>query len=88
MPVYVLLVLILTGVFLFQLHAQSDEQNKEQQCCFTNPSYSGVCTVNPSEDETCNSVLKYLNTPGTVGKTYCGNSQIRGGWKSVSCDQE
>lgn len=55
------------------------------ECCFANPRYSGVCTVEPGEDETCASVLAYLNNPNSQGKTYCGNTSIRGGWKQVAC---
>lgn len=54
-------------------------------CCFTNPQYSGVCAVEPGEDETCSSILAYLNNPRSQGKTYCGSTSIRGGWKQVTC---
>jgi len=32
--------------------------------------------------------LAYLNTPLSVGKTYCDNSRIRGGWDRVNCPEE
>jgi hypothetical protein len=54
-------------------------------CCFTNPRYTGVCTVVPDADETCSSILAYLNNQNSVGKTYCGNTTIRGGWRTVDC---
>jgi hypothetical protein len=54
-------------------------------CCFTNPQYSGVCAVEPGEGETCATILDYLNNPQSQGKTYCGNTSIRGGWKQVEC---
>ncbi len=54
-------------------------------CCFTNSAFSGVCRVTPGQDETCKSILDYLNTPNSAGKTYCGGTQIRGGWEEVSC---
>ena len=41
--------------------------------------------VTPGEGETCESILEYLNTAGTVGKTYCGGSSLRGGWKLADC---
>lgn len=56
-------------------------------CCFTNPRYAGVCQVVPGEDETCASILAYLNNQNSVGKSYCGNTNIRGGWSLVDCDQ-
>ena len=54
-------------------------------CCYTNPQWSGVCEVRPSGDETCASILEYLNHPRSVGKTYCNATDIRGGWKPVAC---
>ncbi len=55
------------------------------KCCFTNPRYSGTCEVEPAKDESCGTILGYLNNPMSQGKSYCGNTQIRGGWQSVSC---
>lgn len=55
-------------------------------CCFTNPQYTGVCEVTTGPDETCADVLAYLNNEASVGKTYCGNTQIRGGWQQVDCE--
>jgi len=57
----------------------------EQKCCFKNTAYSGVCEATPGEGETCKSILDYLNTPNSAGKSYCGGTQIRGGWESASC---
>jgi len=56
-----------------------------QRCCFANPEYAGVCVVQPGEGETCASVLAYLNNPRSQGKSYCGNTSVRGGWKQVEC---
>lgn len=58
----------------------------ERVCCFTNPRYSGICMVTPGDDESCASILAYLNSPSSVGKTYCGGTSIRGGWQEVSCE--
>jgi len=55
------------------------------KCCFANPGYSGMCEVTLSKDETCSDVLAYLNNPQSVGKSYCGGTNIRGGWTSVAC---
>lgn len=57
-------------------------------CCFTNPRFNGVCQVEPAGDETCASILGYLNNPNSVGKTYCGNTPVRGGWAQVACTQQ
>ncbi len=59
-----------------------------ERCCFTNPRYSGICEVTPEEDETCASVLAYLNNPNSMGKDYCGNTTIRGGWEEVACESD
>jgi hypothetical protein len=56
-------------------------------CCFSNPSYSGTCQVNPGSDETCATILSYLNTPLSTGKSYCSNTDVRGGWKQVACEK-
>jgi hypothetical protein len=56
-------------------------------CCYSNPSYSGVCQVKPAQDETCASILSYLNTALSTGKSYCSNTDIRGGWKQVACEK-
>ena len=55
-------------------------------CCFQNPQYNGTCQVTPGEDETCGDILAYLNNPNSVGKNYCGNTTIRGGWRQVACE--
>lgn len=57
-----------------------------EACCFTNPRYTGVCTVVPGEDESCPSILAYLNNPNSSGKAYCGGTTIRGGWQQVACE--
>jgi len=56
-------------------------------CCFTNPRY-GVCSVQPSDDETCGQILEYLNNPLSQGKNYCGNTNVRGGWVTKTCEPE
>ena len=57
-------------------------------CCFTNPRFSGVCRVTPGPEETCADILAYLNNQASVGKTYCGNTKVRGGWSQVDCDSQ
>ena len=57
-----------------------------KKCCFTNPGYAGTCEAQPAKDETCGSILDYLNNPTSQGKGYCGNTTLRGGWQSVACE--
>ena len=54
-----------------------------KSCSFANPSYAGVCVITPAAGETCEMILSYLNNPLGVGKTYCANTSVRGGWKQV-----
>jgi len=55
-------------------------------CCFTNARYVGTCEVEPTKDETCASILEYLNNPQSQGKGYCGSTTVRGGWKQAPCE--
>jgi hypothetical protein len=57
-------------------------------CCFTNTAYTGACEVTPAKGESCKSILQYLNTPNSLGKTYCGNTAVRGGWTQASCSSK
>jgi hypothetical protein len=59
---------------------------QQAPCCFENPRYSGTCEVTPGEGESCGSILGYLNNPNSIGKDYCGNTNIRGGWTQVNCE--
>jgi len=55
-------------------------------CCFANPRYVGTCEVEPAKDETCASILEFLNNLQSTGKSYCNSTAIRGGWKVVPCE--
>jgi hypothetical protein len=57
-------------------------------CCVANPRFAGVCKVALADDETCADVLAYLNSATSVGKTYCGTTPVRGGWREVECQPE
>jgi hypothetical protein len=59
---------------------------QQEPCCFENPRYSGTCQVTPGPEESCGDILAYLNNPNSVGKAYCGNTKVRGGWTQVACD--
>jgi hypothetical protein len=58
----------------------------KQPCYFENPRFSGTCQVAPGPEESCGDILAYLNNPNSVGKNYCGNTKVRGGWTTVSCE--
>jgi len=64
-----------------------EQEMKPSPCCFSNPSYDRICQVQPAPDETCASILAYLNNPLSTGKTYCDNTRVRGGWVQVDCNQ-
>ena len=57
------------------------------RCCFANPRFTGVCEAYPTGEETCATILGYLNNPNTVGKGYCGGTTVRGGWNIVTCPE-
>jgi len=65
--------------------APGSEEPEARQCCFTNPAYVGVCVVQPTEKETCASILAYLNDQRSQGKSYCDSTVVRGGWQQVPC---
>ncbi len=83
---------VLTAVFCLAAPAAFADDGVETStiqttpCCFENPRYSGTCEVTPGEDESCGSILGYLNNPNSVGKNYCGNTKVRGGWSQVTCE--
>jgi hypothetical protein len=83
----VLAILVVNGLPGTGIAAQKVKK-PELKCCYTNPQYSGTCEVTPSDGETCSTVLAYLNNPNAHGKTYCGGTDIRGGWKQVQCEEK
>ena len=79
--------LCLTAIFAIAGEETAATTMQQAPCCFENPRYSGTCEVTPDEDESCGSILGYLNNPNSVGKDYCGNTTIRGGWTKVECEE-
>ena len=75
-----------TGLAALAPVAEAGEKKAKKDCCFTNPRYTGICKVKPGETETCASILAYLNNQQSVGKTYCGNTKVRGGWSQGDCE--
>ena len=80
-----LLMAALGAMIQTQASAMATDDAKPLRCCFTNVRYAGVCQVEPSKDQTCASVLAYLNNPSSAGSTYCSNTSVRGGWKQKQC---
>ncbi len=71
-------------IFSSGLLMAGSKEKTPKLCQFTNPSYAGVCTVQPKGDETCKGILAYLNQANSAGKTYCNDTIIRGGWKKAN----
>ena len=61
------------------------EVGAEERCCLNNFRYAGGCMVVVHGTETCQDVLSYLNSFQSVGKYYCDNTVIRGGWSLSDC---
>ena len=80
------LVFCLTALVAIAGDEETTASIQQAPCCFENPRYSGTCEVTPGEGESCGSILGYLNNPNSMGKDYCGNTNIRGGWTQVSCE--
>ena len=78
--------LCLAGTLTATETDETTEIIQQESCCFENPRFSGTCQVTPGPDETCGGILGYLNNPNSVGKAYCGNTKVRGGWTRVNCD--
>jgi hypothetical protein len=78
--------LCVTGVTIAAESGKTETATQQGPCCFENPRYSGTCQVTPGPEESCGDILSYLNNPNSVGKTYCGNTKVRGGWSQVDCD--
>lgn len=66
-------------------NAEGKKDQNKPDACFANPSFQGVCTVSPTKDETPEGILSYLNSSTSAGKSYCGNTKVRGGWNIVDC---
>ena len=66
--------------------AVAEEPSPRADCCYNNRAFAGICAVTPTEDETCATILAYLNNPQSQGKDYCGKTAIRGGWQQTACE--
>ncbi len=64
---------------------QVQHGGSSKQCCFNNFRFAGSCAAQVGQNESCNTVLSYLNNFNSVGLAYCGNTTVRGGWTTVDC---
>jgi len=83
---FVLGLTVAAGLITAVAVRRSGAGEAKEPCCFSNTRYTGVCQVVPAQDETCGSILAYLNNPNSSGKGYCGGTSIRGGWQQTSCE--
>lgn len=74
--------LLLAAAVLLTAPSQAQAQDK---CCFNNYRFAGGCAVVPTGTETCSSILSYLNSFDAVGRYYCDNTMVRGGWTTTVC---
>ena len=56
------------------------EVRAEERCCLNNFRFAGGCMVVVRGQETCQDVLAYLNNFNSVGRYYCDDTTVRGGW--------
>ena len=72
--------------------ASSADGQSTVTCSFSNPSYSGYCKQtqpipqNSSANAVCQDILSCLNNTQCL-KTYCNATEIRGGWKLESAQE-
>ncbi len=77
---------LMAGLAVLAPAAAAGESQTNTPCCFTNQRFTGTCEVVPGENETCASILAYLNNQQSVGKNYCANTTVRGGWAKTDCE--
>jgi ketosteroid isomerase-like protein len=76
--------LVLAGAVALLL-TSSTNLAAEERCCLNNFRFAGGCMVVVRGTETCSDVLGYLNNFNSVGKYYCDNTMVRGGWTLSDC---
>ena len=75
-----LVVAVMTVIFVAPAEVHGDES-----CCLNNFRFAGGCMVVARGQETCQDVISYLNNFNSVGKYYCDNTMVRGGWTLSDC---
>ena len=77
--------IVLLVVALVLISVAPDEVSADERCCLNNYRFAGGCMVVVRGQETCQDVLGYLNNFNSVGKYYCDNTVVRGGWSLSDC---
>lgn len=75
-----LVLTLMAAIFVAPGDAQADES-----CCLNNYRFAGGCMVVARGQETCQDIIAYLNNFNSVGKYYCDNTMVRGGWTLSDC---
>ena len=75
-----IVVAAMTVIFVAPAEVHGDES-----CCLNNFRFAGGCMVVARGQETCQDVISYLNNFNSVGKYYCDNTMVRGGWTLSDC---
>ncbi len=76
-------IIIAAALILVSMPAVS---SADENCCFNNFRFAGGCMVVARGSETCAGIQNYLNSFDSVGKYYCDNTTVRGGWTFTVCD--
>lgn len=76
---------VLALAFISALMLAASAAAETKMCCFNNWRYSGTCVVQIAGNQICGDVLGVLNNPMSATTTYCGGTQLRGGWAVVEC---
>lgn len=76
-----ILAIVLASAFL----QASSAQAQTRLCCYANWRYAGTCIVQVGDNQVCGDVLGELNNPMSAATSYCGGTQLRGGWAAVAC---
>lgn len=77
--------IVITVAVILAVFLTSSAWAQTTLCCFNNWRYSGTCIVQIAPDQQCGDVLGVLNNPMSTTTTYCGSTQIRGGWTAINC---
>jgi len=75
----------LLGILVVAAPAVLAGASETKLCCFNNWRFAGTCVTQIAKDQVCGDVLSVLNNMQAAATTYCGGSQVRGGWTEIEC---
>jgi hypothetical protein len=84
-PSKAIVILVFAVALVSTLLLASSAEASATLCCFNNWRFSGTCIAQIGQDQRCGDVLGILNNPMSTTTTYCGGTQVRGGWTTVNC---